>query len=61
MKKKAKYRDNRRVVIREEGRWGEGEEGKEGQTYGDRGKLDFGWWAQNAIHRLLVYIIEFYT
>lgn len=25
--------------------WGQDEEGKEGQTYGERKRLDFGWWA----------------
>lgn len=41
--KQAKFRDNRRVVIRGGKRWGEDEKNKEGQTYGDGGKLDIGW------------------
>lgn len=34
------------------------EEGKRGQTYGDR-RIDTGWWAYNALYRLCV--TELYT
>ena len=42
--------DNRIAVTKDEGEWGGTEEGKAGQTHGDR-KPDLGWWAHNAIHR----------
>ena len=29
--------------------WGEGEVGKGGQMYGDRGKLDFWWYARCSV------------
>lgn len=42
------------AVTREDGRWEEGEEAKEGNTHGDRRRLDFKWWTLNRVLRCCV-------
>ena len=50
-KQKCTDTGNSMVVTGGKGRCGEVEEGKGGQTHGDRRGLDFGGWTYNAIYR----------
>ena len=39
------------VVARGKRQWGKAVKGKGGQIYGDRRRLDFGWWTHNGIYK----------